>query len=65
MTLVVCWPIGRMKMQSKRFRRHSDIKVMFLSAEFRLKFHRNLTAFVAAHPEFTALPSKDQRYIIQ
>lgn len=51
--------------RKKRFRKHNDIRVMFLSSEFRLVFKRNERRFAEAHPEFLKLPTKDQRYILQ
>jgi hypothetical protein len=54
-------------MKPKNYRRpkaHKNVKVMWLSAKYRLEYKRNRQAFLADHPEVLQMPSFDQQYIL-
>lgn len=54
-------------MRSKRYRRpkaHKNVKVMWLSAKYRIKYKRNRQKFIEDHPEVLQMSSFDQRYIL-
>lgn len=54
-------------MRSKRFRKpkkHKSTKVMWLSAEYRIKYRNNRAAFLKDHPEVLQMSSFDQQYIM-
>lgn len=54
-------------MRSKKFRKpkkHKDVKVMWLSALYRIRYKRNRKAFFKDHPEVLKMSSFDQQYIL-
>lgn len=48
----------------RRPKKHKNVKVMWLSASYRIQYKRNRRAFLADHPEVLRMNDYDQTYIL-